>query len=114
MKSVRKRDFVKRRTRHKRAANDLISKLQAQLLGTRFALPGDGSRFPRGCCQKQAGALREGLCAATSPVCSSACAIRKAISSRQGGAMIWTPIGNGRKGTGTATTGKPMKEIGCV
>jgi len=28
--------------------------------------------------------------------------------------MICTPIGIGSSGTGTATTGKPMKEIGWV
>ena len=46
--------------------------------------------------------------------CSSAWAMRKAISSRQGAAMIWTPIGSGFSGTGTATTGRPMNEIGWV
>ena len=40
--------------------------------------------------------------------------MRKAISSRQGAAMICTPIGIGVSGTGTATTGRPMKEIGWV
>ena len=28
--------------------------------------------------------------------------------------MIWTPIGIGSSGTGTATTGSPMNEIGWV
>ena len=40
--------------------------------------------------------------------------MRSATSSRQGAAMICTPIGSGCSGTGTATTGRPMKEIGCV
>ena len=52
--------------------------------------------------------------AATTPSASSACAMRSATSSRHGAAMICTPIGNGASGTGTATTGKPMKEIGWV
>ena len=37
-----------------------------------------------------------------------------AMSSRQGAAMICTPIGSGSSGTGTATTGRPMNEIGWV
>ena len=45
---------------------------------------------------------------------SSAWAMRSATSSRQGAAMICTPIGSGSSGTGTATTGRPMNEIGCV
>ena len=56
----------------------------------------------------------EGVGAATMFIVSSACAMRSAISSRQGAAMICTPIGKGLSGTGTATTGSPMKEIGCV
>ncbi len=36
------------------------------------------------------------------------------MSSRQGAAMICTPIGIGSSGTGTATTGRPMNEIGWV
>jgi len=28
--------------------------------------------------------------------------------------MICTPIGNGSSGTGTAATGRPMKDIGWV
>src|SRR4029453_11014307 len=52
--------------------------------------------------------------AATTPIRSSACATRSAISSRQGAAMICTPIGIGSSGTGTATTRRPMKEIGWV
>ena len=40
--------------------------------------------------------------------------MRSATSSRHGAAMIWTAIGSGVSGTGTATTGKPMNEIGCV
>ena len=36
------------------------------------------------------------------------------MSSRQGAAMIWTPMGIGCSGTGTATTGNPMNEIGWV
>ena len=52
--------------------------------------------------------------AAATPFCSSACAMRSAMSSRQGAAMICTPIGSGSSGTGTATTGRPMKEIGWV
>jgi hypothetical protein len=31
-----------------------------------------------------------------------------------GAAMICTPIGIGTSGTGTATTGRPMNEIGWV
>src|SRR5262249_21884836 len=58
--------------------------------------------------------LTTGVPAATAPPCSSACAMRSAISSRQGAAMIWMPIGKGLSGTGTATTGRPMKEIGWV
>ena len=64
--------------------------------------------------RSHAGTLSEGLGATTAPMCSSAWATRRAISSRQGAAMICTPIGSGCKGTGTATTGKPMNEIGCV
>jgi hypothetical protein len=45
---------------------------------------------------------------------SSAKATRSAISSRHGAAMICTPIGIGSSGTGTATTGRPMQEIGWV
>ena len=55
--------------------------------------------------------LRRG---ATTPFISSAWAMRSAMSSRQGAAMICTPIGSGSSGTGTATTGRPMKEIGWV
>src|SRR5258705_1341193 len=55
-----------------------------------------------------------GIGAAATPMCSSTCAMRRAMSSRQGAAMIWTPIGIGASGTGTATTGKPMNEIGWV
>ena len=41
--------------------------------------------------------------------------MRSATSSRQGAVMICTPIGNASPSiTGTATTGKPMKEIGWV
>ena len=40
--------------------------------------------------------------------------MRSAMSSRQGAAMICTPIGSGFSGTGTATTGRPMNEIGWV
>src|SRR5580658_1821790 len=54
-----------------------------------------------------------GRCATTAPVISRCLAIRKAMSSRQGGAMICTPTGMG-PATGTATTGSPMNEIGCV
>ena len=36
------------------------------------------------------------------------------MSSRQGAAMICTPIGIGSSGIGTATTGNPMNEIGWV
>jgi hypothetical protein len=36
------------------------------------------------------------------------------MSSRQGAAMICTPMGKGVSGTGTATTGSPMNEIGWV
>src|SRR5262249_14045843 len=56
----------------------------------------------------------EGLLAATMAAVSSAWAMRSATSSRQGAAMICTPIGNGSSGTGTATTGRPMNEIGWV
>src|SRR6202011_2110820 len=52
--------------------------------------------------------------AAATPARSSANATRSAISSRQGAAMICTPIGIGSSGTGTATTGNPIKEIGWV
>src|ERR1700712_2935314 len=52
--------------------------------------------------------------AETTPARSSAKATRNARSSRQGAAMICTPIGIGSSGTGTATTGSPMKEIGWV
>ena len=55
-----------------------------------------------------------GLGAAATPACSSACAMRSATSSRHGAAMICTPIGSGSSGTGTATTGRPMNEIGWV
>ena len=34
--------------------------------------------------------------------------------SRHGAQMICTPIGKGDSGTGATTTGRPMKEIGCV
>ena len=40
--------------------------------------------------------------------------MRSAISSRHGAAMTCTPIGSGLRGTGTATTGRPMNEIGWV
>ena len=52
--------------------------------------------------------------ATTASCASSACAMRRATSSRHGAAMICTPIGNGSSGTGTATTGKPINEIGWV
>ena len=52
--------------------------------------------------------------AATTPCASSAWAMRNATSSRHGAAMICTAIGNGASGTGTATTGRPMNEIGWV
>jgi hypothetical protein len=52
--------------------------------------------------------------AATAPTASRAWATRKAMSSRHGAATIWTPIGSGDSGTGTTTTGSPMKEIGWV
>src|SRR6266550_9364182 len=52
--------------------------------------------------------------AETTPARSRARATRSAISSRQGAAMICTPIGIGSSGTGTATTGNPIKEIGWV
>src|SRR5216684_3811136 len=55
-----------------------------------------------------------GGAAETAPARSSAKATRKAMSSRQGAAMICTPIGIGSSVTGTATTGSPMKEIGWV
>src|SRR3954454_8695580 len=55
-----------------------------------------------------------GAGAETTPARSSAYATRSAVSSRQGAAMIWTPIGIGSSGTGTATTGNPMNEIGWV
>src|SRR6185312_13517477 len=55
-----------------------------------------------------------GAGAAATPICSSACATRSAMSSRHGAAMICTPIGIGCSGTGTATTGSPMNEIGWV
>ena len=55
-----------------------------------------------------------GRCAAATPCCSSACAMRKATSSRHGAQMICTPIGKGDSGTGATTTGRPIKEIGCV
>ena len=55
-----------------------------------------------------------GRIAAATPWVSSAWAIRSATSSRHGAAMICTAIGNGVSGTGTATTGSPMKEIGWV
>ena len=48
------------------------------------------------------------------PSVSSAWAMRSAMSSRHGAAMICTPIGSGSSGTGTATTGRPMNEIGWV
>ena len=50
----------------------------------------------------------------TAPIFSSANATRSAMSSRQGGAISCTPIGIGWSGTGAATTGRPMKEIGWV
>src|SRR5512135_3468779 len=50
----------------------------------------------------------------TTPVFSSSQAMRNAMSSRHGAQMICTPIGSGASGTGTATTGRPMKEIGWV
>ena len=40
--------------------------------------------------------------------------MRNATSSRHGAAMICTPIGKGDSGTGTATTGTPTNDIGCV
>ena len=40
--------------------------------------------------------------------------MRSAMSSRHGAQMICTAIGSGESGTGTATTGRPMKEIGWV
>ena len=40
--------------------------------------------------------------------------MRRAMSSRQGAATICTPIGSGSSGTGTATTGRPMNEMGWV
>src|SRR5437660_6392732 len=52
--------------------------------------------------------------AAAIPALSSAHAMASATSSRQGAAMICTPIGNGSSGTGTATAGSPMNEIGWV
>ena len=52
--------------------------------------------------------------ALATPACSTAKAARSARSSRQGGAMICTAMGRGESGTGTATTGRPMNEIGCV
>ena len=55
-----------------------------------------------------------GRIAAATPWVSSACAMRSATSSRHGAAMICTAIGNGVSGTGTATTGSPMNEIGWV
>src|SRR5712675_868320 len=55
-----------------------------------------------------------GGAAETAPARSSAKATRSAMSSRQGAAMICTPIGIGSSGTGTATTGSPIKEIGWV
>jgi hypothetical protein len=55
-----------------------------------------------------------GFGAAATPFSSSACAIRSATSSRHGAAMIWTPMGSGDSGTGTATTGRPTNEIGWV
>ena len=58
-------------------------------------------------------AAGRGALAAT-PLCSSAWAMRSATSSRHGAAMICTPIGIGVSGTGTATTGRPMNEIGWV
>src|SRR5450631_395393 len=54
----------------------------------RLALPDDGSYFCNRCDQSHSDTLRGGLPAATTPICSSACAARKAISSRQGAAMI--------------------------
>src|SRR5262245_33926836 len=58
--------------------------------------------------------LSDGLLAPTTPACSSACAMRSKISSRQGAAMICTAIGSGSNGTGTVTTGRPTNEIGWV
>src|SRR5580700_4533154 len=52
--------------------------------------------------------------AATTPRASRAWAMRKPTSSRHGAVMICTAIGNGASGTGTATTGRPMNEIGWV
>ena len=44
--------------------------------------------------------------------------MRNATSSRQGAAITCTAIGSGdigdELGTGTATTGRPTNEIGCV
>src|SRR5262245_35996254 len=57
---------------------------------------------------------RAGSVAATVLLSSRACATRSATSSRHGAAMICTPTGSGESGTGTATTGRPTKEIGCV
>ena len=58
--------------------------------------------------------IRPAAAPATALLFSSACAMRSATSSRQGAAMICTPIGSGASGTGTATTGRPMNEMGCV
>ncbi len=54
--------------------------------------------------------------AATVPSRSRWRATRKTRSSRQGGPITCTPIGNLSPSlhTGTAHTGRPMKEIGCV
>ena len=50
----------------------------------------------------------------TSPRRSSVSAIISPISSRHGAVMICKPMGNGDRGTGTATTGSPTNEIGCA
>ena len=54
--------------------------------------------------------------ALAAPAFSSRRARRSAMSSRHGAAMICTPIGSSYSPihTGTATTGSPMNEIGCV
>src|SRR5690348_13902327 len=56
-----------------------------------------------------------GVSVRATPAVSSARAMRSAKSSRQAAVMICTPIGNPEDvGTGTATTGRPMKEMGWV
>lgn len=52
--------------------------------------------------------------ACTAPSRSRCAATRSAVCSAQGAAMICTPIGIAPRQTGTATTGSPMNEIGCV